>query len=368
MITLLSEETSIIDEEGRSFLELTWRLDTRFGAASIEVYLDASMYAVPSNYKDGVSVEVTYGPPSISLEQAGPIVSADRKVVTFKIHNVPLHLNTKGSVQRVRIGFQWRNPNNIPERVEINVGVKSFFFSSYKEKLVGFNTTSGIIKFLTQRSDSSFHFPKQSPIYRIPYWEFSKDAALYQSGSNTTIKSITWPTELAYWHSSKGEEYLISQIRKLDPQKHSTIPTRIAICPFEAGMSWDVSRLFLQEMEVHARLGVRVRVISPKALFKVINDNNSIALYGSGLGLDFQGTDAELSAGSLALMLDSYRIRDLDQMYNEVFKLSSSWIEYKNKRSISFSDEESGIWIFNRVRQLKVRVKSGRITLLHQSS
>lgn len=356
MISLLSDETAIIDAEGYSLLELTWRLDTRFGVASIEVYLDSSMYATPANYQDGMSIEFTYGLPSISLEQSGSIVSDNRRIVTFKIHSFSLYLNTKGTIQRKQIPFEWRNPNSIPEKIEIEVIVDSLFSTPYKVKLVGFNTRTSIIKFLIQRNDSSFHFPKQSPIHSLPYWEFSRDAALYQSVPNTTIKSITWPTELAYWHSSEGEEYLISQIRKIDIQKHSTAPTRIAICPFELGMPFGVSRLFLQEMEVHSRLGVRVRVISPNSLSKVINEKNYIALYGDGLGIDFQGTDAELSAGTVSLILDSYRIRGLDQIYSEIYRLSTSWIEYKKKKSISFSDEESGIWIFNRVRYLKIKI------------
>ena len=323
--------------------------------ASVEVYLDASMYAIPVDYQDGVSVELTYGIPSVSLKQPSHIVSENRKVVIFKVNNVSLHLNTKGGVQRKQIPFEWRNPSHVPEKVEIGVAVSSLFLSRHKEKLVGFNTTTGIIKFLTQRSDSSFHFPKQSPIYSVPYWEFSKDAALYQAGPDTTVKSVTWPTELPYWHSSEGEQYLASQIHKIDMRKPSTIPVRIAICPFELGMPPGTAALFLQEMEVHSRLGVRVHVISPKDLSGVINDKNSIALYGGALGLDFQGTNSELAAGSLSLMLDSHRIRDLCRMYEEVYILSIPWAEYKKRRGITFSDEDSGIWIFNRLKYLNAK-------------
>jgi hypothetical protein len=360
LITILSEETSIVDSGSHSVLELTWKLDSRFGVASVEVYLDSSMYAIPVSYQDGVSVELTYGVPSLSLQQPGPVVSENRKIVTFKIHNVSLHLNAKGGVQRKQIPFEWRNPGHIPEKVEIGVAVKSLFLGAYTERLVGFNTRTGIIKFLTQRNDSSFHFPKLSPVYSVPYWEFSKDAALYQSGPDTTVKSVTWPTELPYWHSPEGEQYLASQIRKIDLRQHpSTVPVRIAMCPFELDMPASLTTLFLQEMEVHSRLGVRVHVISPKDLSGVVDDKNSIALYGGSLGLDFQGTDSELSAGALSLMLDSHRIRDLERMYEEIYQLSTPWVEYKKRRGITFSDEASGIWIFNRVRYLKRKFSIG---------
>ena len=355
MIKILGEETSITDAGSHSVLELTWKVASRFGVASVEVSLDSSMYAIPVNYQGGVSVELSYGIPSVSLEQPDYIISENRKEVTFKVHNVSLHLYAKGSIQKKQIPFEWRNPSHVPEKVEIGVVVSSLFLSKHEEKLVGFNTTTGIIKFLTQRSDTSFHFPKQSPVYSVPYWEFSKDAALYQTGPDTTVKSVTWPTELPYWHSPEGEQYLASQIHKIDGRKPSTVPVRIAICPFELGMQPSTAVPFLQEMEVHSRLGVKVHVISPKDLSGIIDDKNSIALYGGALGLDFQGTDSELAAGSLSLMLDSHRIRDLCRMYEEIYKQSLPWAEYKKQRGLTFSDEDSGIWIFNRLRYLDAK-------------
>lgn len=316
------------------------------------------MYAIPADYQEGVSVEFTYGIPSLSLAQVNPVVSDNRKVVAFKVHSVSLPLNVKGSVQRKRIPFEWVNPSRVPEKVEIVVVARSLLSKIHKETLVGYNATTSLVKFLTCRNDSSFYFPKQSPVYRIPYWVFSKDAALYQSQPNTTVKSITWPTELAYWLSPEGEQYLISQVRKIDARSPSTAPTRIAICPYESSAPTDVRTVFMREMEVHSRLGVRVSVISPKALSKIIGDENSIALYGNGLGLDFEGIASELSEGSLSLMLDSRRIRDLGQKYEAIHRFSTRWSEYKNRKAISFSDEDSGIWVFNRLRRLRAKLKS----------
>lgn len=363
LITLLSEETSIIDVGRNPALELTWKVNSRFGVAAVEVYLDSSMYAIPADYQEGVSVEFTYGIPSLSLAQVDPVVSDNRKAVKFKVHNVSLHLNAKGSVQRKRIPFEWVNPSRVPEKVEIVVVARSLLSKIHKETLIGYNATTSIVKFLTHRNDSSFYFPKQSPVYSIPYWVFSKDAALYQSQPNTTVQSITWPNELAYWLSPEGEQYLISQVRKIDARSPLTAPTRIAICPYESSAPITVRTLFMREMEAHSRLGVRVSVITPEALSKIISDKNSIALYGNGLGLDFEGTDSELSEGFLSLMLDSRRIRELGQKYAAINRLSTCWSEYKNRKVISFSDEDSGIWIFNRLRRLRTKLNSTHLRL-----
>jgi hypothetical protein len=144
-----------------------------------------------------------------------------------------------------------------------------------KYQLVGFNVAHGVIDFVTHRSNSSFHFPTEAQLCQIPYWEFSKDAALFQAATNTTVRSVTWPMELKYWHSAEGGQYLVSQIRKIDQRRPSTIPTRIAICPFELSTALDVRQSFLQELETHSRLGVDVKVISPKILANIIEDKSS---------------------------------------------------------------------------------------------
>ena len=372
MLTVLSENTAIVDEGTHSYLEISWKLDSRFGRACITVGLDPSMYALPPTYKDPISLELTW-PPALSLSQPEVVVSENRKKVMLTVHNVDLSVfaKTKGSVQKARIPFEWRDPNRVPSKIEIEIEVESNWSKIDKQTLSGYNVRRSITEFLIHRTDTSFYFPRQSPIFRIPYWDFSRDAALYQQAPSTTVKSITWPTELAYWLSREGEEYLVSQVRKIQRQRPSTIPFRIAICPFELGVEFAVCRNYLREMEVHSRLGVSVSVVSPKAIFQTLDPENSIALYGSSLALHFHGTNSDLASGELFLMFDSHRISDLFREYQEILRLSISWSDYKKRRSLSFSDEESGIWIFNRERYLRLRIEQTQIgpsTLLTAAS
>jgi len=202
------------------------------------------MYALPPTYKDPVSLEFTWGYPTLSLSPPEVVVSENRKIVMLTIHNFSVSAKSKGSVQKARIPFEWRDPERVPSRIEIEIVVKSNWSKTDKETLIGYNIRSGITEFLIHRSDTSFYFPRHSPIFRIPYWDFSRDAALFQQAPFTTVKSITWPTELAYWFSCEGEEYLVSQVRKVQRQCRSTIPLRVAICPFELGLEFAVCRTY----------------------------------------------------------------------------------------------------------------------------
>jgi len=351
MITLLTGRTSISKDGIASKLELVWKLNVRAGFTSVKVYLDPSMRGIPPEYHAHTSTAVTY-PPSISITHPDYFLSENSGIVSFRVLALSAQ-NIAGSLQRKTIPFEWRNPRSAPKRVEIAVVTESL--TTRKYQLVGINVAHGVIDFVTQRGNSSFHFPTEAHLCQIPYWEFSKDAALFQSASNTTVRSVTWPMELKYWHSSEGEQYLISQIRKIDRRRPSTIPMRIAICPFELSTAVDVRQSFLRELEIHSRLGVAVKVISPKTLASVIEDASSIALYGEALGLDFEGTDSELSDGFLSLRLDSDRINDLSKIYGEILRSSVRWSDYKDGKALSFSSEESGIQIFNRVRMLQKR-------------
>jgi hypothetical protein len=116
--------------------------------------------------------------------------------------------------------------------------------------------------------------------------------------------------------------------------------------------------MYLEEMEVHSRLGIRIRVISPKALFETLQSANSIALYGRTVALHFHGTHLDLGSGELYLMFDSDRICDVGRDYEEIYRLSISWSAYKATRKLSYSDEESGISVFNRKRYLELRLES----------
>ncbi len=354
MISILPDETVITDGDRHPVLEITWRINSRIGLATVTVHLDSSMYAIPPEHHNGSSVTVTYGPPSVSFPRPDYSLSENRRIITFQVHAFSLK-NTTGNLQRKRIPFEWRNPGCIPNTIELDIATDSS--SCRKYHLIGFNIEKNIIEFVKRRNDSTFYFPRQLGISAIPYWEFSKDAALYQSIPNTTVMSVTWPLEWGYWKSKEGEDYLISQIRKLKHHQPTTVPVRIAICPLELETPAGIARPFLEEMESHSRLGIEIRVISPRSLEDVIKEKTSIALYGNALGLEFQGTDADLSAGGLSLMLDSHRIKDLSAVYRELYQSSVPWAQYRKEKDLSFSDEESGIRIFNRIRNIVAHVE-----------
>lgn len=211
MITLLADKTSISKIGATPALTLVWKLDFRAGFTVVKVHLDPCMYGTPPEFSSHRSTTFTYGSPAISVSHPDSFLSENRKTVTFGVAALSV-TNTSGSLQKKTIPFEWRNPRALPKKVEILVVTESLV-GSRRYHLVGFNVDEGVIDFVTHRNSSSFHFPFDARHWHVPYWEFSRDAALYQDGFNTTVRSVTWPMELKYWYSGDGERYLTSVVR-----------------------------------------------------------------------------------------------------------------------------------------------------------
>jgi hypothetical protein len=233
------------------------------------------------------------------------------------------------------------------------VRTKFGLFDARPITLTGFNCEHSLIEFLEHRDESTFYFPSACSVLELPYWEFAKHASGYQSFPHTTVKAVTWSSELPYWLSPEGTDYLVSQVRKMDHTNRASIPTRIAICPLELSNCFDECAPFLQEMEVHARLGLNVRAASPKRVFDLLRGETSIAAYGNGLALEFRGTNSALSNGALAVMLESHRIGDTLLRLDELQSISEPWPEYVRRIGIDFSDEEAGVAVFNRYHHVR---------------
>jgi hypothetical protein len=353
MIRFLPQETAIVvGTQAGATLEVAWVLESNFGSTRVELQLDRNMLAKPTNYENAITLDLHVGWPSISVSPPAYLVSEDRRTILFDVRNVSLLAKTKKSVQKLPIHFEWRNPYCLPNRIDIKVSMKSGLSEARPITLTGYNCERGMIEFLNRRNESTFYFPSACSVLELPYWEFAREASYYQSAPNTTVKAVTWPSELAYWLSREGTDYLVSQVRKITRTDRASIPTRIVICPLELGGCFDDSAPFLQEMEVHARLGVTVRAVSPKRVFDLLSGEFSIATYGNGLALEFRGTNSELSNGALAVMLDAHRIDDILLLLDELQSISEPWPDYLRRVGIDFSSEEAGVAVFNRYRYI----------------
>jgi hypothetical protein len=347
MIRLLTQETGIlVGTKTGATLEVAWVLESNFVNARVELQLDRNMLAKPTDYENTITLDWNVGWPSISVSPPAYVVSEDRRTIVFNVRNVSLL--TRKRVQKLPIHFEWRNPHCLPDRIDITVNVKSGLSEVRPMTLTGFNCERSMIEFLKHRGESTFYFPSVCSVLELPYWEFAKEASHYQTAPNTTVKAVTWPSELAYWLSPEGTDYLASQVRKITLADRASIPTRIAICPLELGGCSDGSAPFLQEMEVHARLGVNVRAVSPKRVFDLMNGESSIAAYGNGLALEFRGTNSGLSNGALAVMLEAHRIDDTLLRLDELQSISEAWPNYLRRVGVDFSGEEAGVAVFNR--------------------
>lgn len=78
-----------------------------------------------------------------------------------------------------------------------------------------------------------------------------------------------------------------------------------------AGAPEQLAKIYLDEMFVHKCLGVRVLMIQPEDVAKIVGDGRSfIAGYGDALALRFVGGLATLDEGSLSVLFGKADIKE----------------------------------------------------------
>lgn len=358
----LLEKSTSIEQSSNS----VWSLILEFSLRSIDlrsnitVRLDKEMIPESTEVLNNESGSISLTPATIgasaSVSYSNESVNKESRTVEFCIsslkRNSKSYINTKKTIP-----FKWANSGLVPDDVKITVIVNSFMRKKRYYELIGINTKKRLIHLISSKPNSHFIFPKESQILEYSLPALLALAPILQEAPNTTGRNITWPTETDQWQNESGKEFLVAQMAKhLNCHRWSPRPIRLAICPFSLSVNNPGSRKFIYEMEIQARLGIRIKMLTPDLLYNVMRtESKAVSVYGSAVGFLLNDYEKPYEEQSVIIYLDDDSIKETQNKFESINSRSLNWDKYKEKHRIKFNKEELE-YINRRLNELRSRI------------
>lgn len=350
MIRVIEQETEIrpiVGPSGNSWrLSLTFEITSQADAVQVLVFLDRRMIPLPSEDRHSLVVSVP-GVESSSNNSIAPMSLSHKQVILLILSPIQIGFGTRYILQK-HIDFRWWNENLIPNSVDLAIQAQNqlgetFYATSMQGHYTG-NANDyryALLELIRAGRSSHFYFPTQRPVFTMPALAFTKIAPILQKYENTTMFSVTWPSEVDFWTMEAGTNYLVSQVEKIFRTKGLDHPRRMGICPFGMGHTYVYSYMYLREMEIQSKLGIEIRMFMLERMSNILgSDKSGLTAFGDSVGFVFENIHSGILGETASIFFANKDIKYIHEMYREIYENAIPWERYKRERKVLFSPQE----------------------------
>jgi hypothetical protein len=341
------------DGDGGSWLlAVTFALGRGLLSDVLRLGLDPAMRAVPPPAQLDRTISLaTTTTATLARVLPGIGVSENRRLVRFALPRRAFGLRTLTA----EVHVEWANPLRRPLQVSFDARFTYLGFPVNHQtlQLLNLESSRGVranILSVLANDDRRFYFPRRPGLIPMSYDDFSPLTASVQSLRGSTVWGTMWPTELSFWHSREGGEFLVGQLIRF--RLTGARGRRIALVPDDPTITPSMRLAYLAELEVHHRHEVDVRLMEgPELRDELDEESDALLCLGEHIGVYYRGIDQPVSSASAGLLISQDGVHSMRDAYDDIQPRGRPWDESPLRTEV-LSSAVARRYIAQRVRAL----------------